>query len=263
MSNVKIKVVTFNLRMNTMNDGINYFFSRSPYILKRIKKEDPDIIGFQEATREIHEWLLANLSEYTIVGIGRESDFGGEANPIAFKKDKFDLFDFTQYWLSPTPEVPGSRYEHQSRCPRVSVSVKLIDRETKKIVRFYNTHLDHVDSEARLLGIRQILDQIDHDYQKSPHPVILTGDMNASPEEISMLAVTEFETTRLVDAAGDVKRSFHAYHGGSPYEGNGGAKIDYIFTDLVDSPIHCSVWDEVNQGIFLSDHYPIMAELDL
>ena len=79
---MKVKAVTFNLRMHTLRDGVNYFFNRSPYILAKIKEEKPDIIGFQEATREIHEWLSANLVEYTLVGIGREKDFGGDFSVI-------------------------------------------------------------------------------------------------------------------------------------------------------------------------------------
>ena len=260
---MKIKAVTFNLRMHTLRDGVNYFFNRSPYILAKIKEEKPDIIGFQEATREIHEWLSANLVEYTLVGIGREKDFGGEANPIAFRKDRFDLFGMTQYWLSETPEIPGSRYEHQSPCPRVLVSVKLKEKKSGEVLRFYNTHLDHVDAEARLLGIRQILMQIKEDYEKSPHPLILTGDMNASPEEISMLEVTALANPKLVDAAGRVVRSFHGYHGGAPYEGSIDCKIDYIFTNVLEDAIECDVWDGVYNGMYLSDHYPIMAELHL
>lgn len=256
-----IKALTFNLRMNTLHDGVNYFFNRSPYILAKIKKEYPDIIGFQEATRDIHAWLTANLTEYTIVGIGREKDFGGEANPIAFRKDRFELFGMTQYWLSETPEIPGSRYEHQSICPRVLVAVKLKETKSGKVLRFYNTHLDHVDAEARLLGITQILNQIREDFKKSEHPVILTGDMNASPDEVSMLAISDFTTPKLTDAAGKVKVSFHGYHRLSPYEGDGERKIDYIFTNLVNNPIDCSVWDDVSGDIYLSDHYPIMAEL--
>ena len=116
---MKIKVVTFNLRMNTTRDGINYFFNRAPLILERINEEKPDIIGFQEATQPILEWLKATLTEYTLVGIGRSETFKSEANPIAFRKDRFDLFSFQQFWLSPTPEVPGTRYEEQSTCPRV------------------------------------------------------------------------------------------------------------------------------------------------
>ena len=260
---MKIKVVTFNLRMNTHRDGINYFFNRAPLILKRIREEKPDIIGFQEATQPILEWLKATLTEYTLVGIVRSKDFKSEANPIAFRKDRFDLFSFQQFWLSPTPEVPGTRYEEQSDCPRVCCAVKLREIGTTEVVRFYNTHLDNVDAEARLLGIRQIRVQIKEDYEKSPHPLILTGDMNASPEEISMLEVTAFANPKLVDAAGRVVRSFHGYHGGSPYEGSIDRKIDYIFTNVLEDAIECDVWDGVYNGMYLSDHYPIMAELHL
>ena len=257
---MKIKAVTFNLRMNTLYDGSQYFFNRSPHILKKIKEERPDVIGFQEATREIHEWLLANLTEYTLVGIGRNADFSGEANPVAFLKDKFELFGMNQFWLSPTPEVPGSRYEHQSKCPRVMVSVKLREKQSGEVFRFYNTHLDHIDAEARLLGIRQILDEINSDYQKSPYPIILTGDMNAEPDEISMKAIKEMTEPKLVDSTGKVLHTFHGYHGGSPYET--GSKIDYIYTNLVDKAIDCDVWDDIYDGLYLSDHYPISAELN-
>ena len=37
---MKIKVVTFNLRMNTHRDGINYFFNRAPLILAKIREEN-------------------------------------------------------------------------------------------------------------------------------------------------------------------------------------------------------------------------------
>ena len=257
---MKLKVVTFNLRMNTLYDGSHYFFNRSPFILKMLKEEKPDIIGFQEATREIHAWLLANFSEYTFVGVGRDADFSGEANPIAFLTNRFDLFCMHQFWLSPTPDIPGSRYEHQSICPRVCVSARLIEKKSGEVIRFYNTHLDHIDAEARRLGISQILSTIESDYQNAPCPVILTGDMNAEPDEISMQAVRDATCPVLVDASGDLKHTFHGYHGGSPYEGDG--KIDYIYTNLVSSPILCDVWDGNENGLYLSDHYPIMAELD-
>ncbi len=257
---MELKVVTFNLRMNTMRDGEQYFFYRAPYILEKIQNERPDVIGFQEATREIHAWLSEHLSDYTVVGVGRGSDFSDEANPIAFLTSRFELFGMTQYWLSPTPEIPGSRYAHQSACPRVAVSVKLLDKKSKEVFRFYNTHLDHIDAKARLLGINQILAQIKEEYCRSPHPVILTGDMNATPDEVSMTAVSALDSPHLVDAAGNVKTTFHGYCGGDPYEGS--VKIDYIFTNLVEEAIACDVWCDCNNGLWLSDHYPIAAVLN-
>ena len=186
---MKIKVVTFNLRMNTHRDGINYFFNRAPLILARIREEKPDVIGFQEATQPILEWLKATLTEYTLVGIGRSKDFKSEANPIAFRKDRFELFSFNQFWLSPTPEVPGTRYEEQSDCPRVCCAAKLREIGTTEVIRFYNTHLDHIGEKARLYGMNQIVAYMEEEKAKSAHPVILTGDMNAEPYELSIKAI--------------------------------------------------------------------------
>ncbi len=257
-----LKAVTFNLRMNTMKDGINYFFNRSPYILKKIQVEKPDIIGFQEATRDIHTWLNANLNEYIIVGLGRDADFGGEANPVAFRKDRFELFGLTQFWLSETPEIPGSRYEHQSHCPRILISVKLRDRVSKKMIYVYNTHLDHIDAEARLLGIRQVLNEIKHDYTKSPAALLLMGDMNATPDEISMEEIIKCPFPCLRDASATVVNTFHGYRGGSAFSFDAGKKIDYIFTNAFDRLVRTYAWEEEKNGVYLSDHYPVVCEFD-
>ena len=249
--------------MNTVKDGINYFFNRSPMILKKIREEKPDIIGFQEATREIHRWLDANLDEYTIVGMGRNADFSGEANPVAFRKERFDLFGLTQFWLSETPEIPGSRYAHQSHCPRILLSVKLRDTVSGKMFYVYNTHLDHVDDEARLLGIRQVLEEIKRDHLKSPATVLLMGDMNATPDEISMIEVLNLDVPLLTDTSKTVVNTFHGYHGGSAFDRDKGKKIDYIFTDISDCTTKAYAWEDENNGIYLSDHYPVVCEFDI
>lgn len=259
---MSLKTVTFNLRMNTMKDGINYFFNRSPFILRRIRAEQPDIIGFQEATRDIHAWLNASLDGYTIVGMGRNADFSGEANPVAFRRDRFELFGLHQFWLSETPDIPGSRYEHQSHCPRILLSVKLRDRATGQMIYFYNTHLDHVDDEARLLGIRQVLEEIRSDFAKAPATVILTGDMNATPDEASMLEVARSKSPSLTDASGAIVNTFHGYHGGSSTEADRGKKIDYIFTNITDRLNRTYAWEDENNGIYLSDHYPVVCEFN-
>ena len=258
---MKIKVVTFNLRMNTHRDGINYFFNRAPLILERINQEKPDIIGFQEATQPILKWLKATLTEYTLVGIGRSKDFKSEANPIAFRKDRFDLFSFQQFWLSPTPEVPGTRYEEQSDCPRVCCAVKLREIGTTEVVRFYNTHLDHVGEKARLYGMDQIIAFMEEEKGKSAHPVILTGDMNAEPHELCIRAVCSSEILSVKDASEAVTRTFHGFRGGSPYENNGG-KIDYIFTDMTPVDGGATAWEDCVEGRYLSDHYPVCVTLE-
>lgn len=255
------RFATFNLRMDNRADGINYFFNRAPYIFDKIRTEKPDVIGFQEAREPIYEWLKASFPEYEFVGIGRERDFSDEANPIAFRKDRFELFSFDQFWLSETPEIPGSRYREQSPCPRVCTAVKLKEKGSTNIIRFYNTHLDHVGEKARLLGIRQVLQKIEADYQSAPYPVILTGDMNAYPSEESMKEVLRLKTPVLSDLTKTIKKSFHDFLGGSPYEE--GEKIDYIFASPAVRPLSFSVWEDYREGIYLSDHYPLAVTVEI
>ena len=41
---MKLKVMTFNLRMDTEGDGINYFPNREHRVLDVIRTEQPDLI---------------------------------------------------------------------------------------------------------------------------------------------------------------------------------------------------------------------------
>ena len=258
---MELKVVTFNLRLDRREDGVNYFFNRAPYILQKIQKEKPDIIGFQEAKEPIYEWLKANLYDYHFVGIGREDDFSDEANPIAYRKDRFELFGFQQFWLSPTPNKPGTRYEEQSICPRICCYAKLKALDSTKVVSVYNTHLDHVGEGARLLGMKQILSFMRAQKAKNAYPMILTGDMNACPSEAAIREVSLQSELGLLEASAAVKHSFHGYHGGSAY--TEGDKIDYVFTDLSFDAEKALAWEECYGGIYLSDHYPIAVTLTL
>ena len=42
-----MKIVTFNLRMDTPDDGPHRFLYRREAIVARIRREKPDILGFQ------------------------------------------------------------------------------------------------------------------------------------------------------------------------------------------------------------------------
>ena len=45
---MKLKIMSFNIRMATKHDGINFFPNRTDCIRKMIDRESPDIIGIQE-----------------------------------------------------------------------------------------------------------------------------------------------------------------------------------------------------------------------
>ena len=86
-----LKIVTYNLRTDTSGDGPQAFPYRKPYIRDRLLEESADIIGFQEVQPHMLRWLREVLEGYEVLGYGRGRDFGDEANPIAYKKDRFEL----------------------------------------------------------------------------------------------------------------------------------------------------------------------------
>ncbi|MDW2799125.1 endonuclease/exonuclease/phosphatase family protein [Clostridium boliviensis] len=248
-----MKVVTFNIRCDYEQDEENSFCYRKPYILQKIVKESPDIICFQEVLPHVALWLKENLTDYNVVGCGRGKDLNDEQTAVAYRKVKFDLLGFLVFWLSKTPGVFGSRYENQSICPRTCTKVFLWSFEDKRLIRIYNTHLDHESKDARKSALRQILKTVRDDRCSYDAPAVIAGDFNAcpdSPEMKVMNAAGEF-----VDLTGGTDGTFHDY-GRQKAE-----KIDYIYGDSVLICQEVTIWDESWKGVYLSDHYPVCVRL--
>lgn len=247
-----MRIATFNIRCDVAADGINSFTNRRGFVMDRIEAHDADIIGFQEVRPEMNEYLRTHMRGYTLVGCGRGANYDGEHNPVAFKSEQYELIALDVTWLSPTPFVPGSRYAVQSSCPRIITHTILrpLDKNGQPF-HFYNTHLDHVSSEARVQGAQRLLDKIAQDQTTHPFPLILTGDFNAYPDSNEMRLLSD----NLVDQTPNLGTTWHNY--GKSHD----EQIDYIFTkdfDIVGKPV---MWTEQLDGLYLSDHYPVEVEL--
>lgn len=250
-----MKLVTFNIRLDWGRDGANNFCYRKDLILRKIRREKPDIICFQEVLPNVALWLKENLTEYYIVGCPRESDLQGETPCIAFLPGKFNLMKLDSYWLSPTPYVPGSRYEIQSPCPRIVTETTFQHLESNIVFRLTNTHLDHEGHPARILGVEQIIRKMKSEPFFADAPCIFVGDMNAEPDSEEMRMI--LRQTPMVDLTERIGITYHGFGKDNP------AQIDYIYAD---PRIRCSSivkWEDVEDGIYLSDHYPVCAELEL
>ena len=248
----KIKVMTFNLRVEVFEDGINSFSNRKDRVLSVIKDHNPDIIGFQEATESMKKWLNVVLNDYVVVGCGRDKHYGGESTPIAYKKDKFDLIELTNFWLSNTPSVPATTYGlDQSDCPRIATSTILRHKETNKRFCYINTHLDHIGRQARLLSSKQLINHI----KEKEIPCVLTGDFNAIPNTPEIKEITNY----LNDLTVNIKGTFHEF--GKLDEPT---KIDYIFTNLNADIQETYIIDEKPiDGVYVSDHHQICGYFEI
>ncbi len=252
---MKIKVFSFNIRMDTENDGINYFPNRTERIAELTRCEKPDLIGFQETREMARKWLSENLTEYTVLGCGRLRGFKNEGLTLAYRRDKFDIFSFGTEWLSTEPTVPESTYGgDQSTCPRILQYATLIPRDGSEPFAFFNVHLDHMGKDAKKFGAMQTLQKI----LAQPYKFILTGDFNSGPDESAITLIKNCKSRKITDVSEGLGRSFHGW--GKSFDH---PQIDYIFTDFEKYENVHLIEDEHPGGVYYTDHYVVSAEIEI
>lgn len=253
-----ISLLTLNLRYNNPSDGENSFENRIDIIRDRINLEMPDLIGFQELKDGMLEIMEHIMPEYTFIGVGRDQDLSGERTSIAYRTKYFKLNSHETFWLSNTPDEPGSRFPGQCALPRICTWAMLEYLPDKVSVIHYNTHLDHHNPAIRKLEVEVILKHMAAVKSKHDVPVILSGDFNMTPEEplYGLLQSGEFP---LVDVTSSIDSTFHGF--GKEER----KKIDYIFTDEKTARMVTSVRkiSEEREGVYLSDHDGIRVDLEL
>ena len=106
-----MKVMTYNIRYSAgdRNSADNNWEARRDDLANLVESANPDVAGFQEVLPDQRKWLEARFPGYAFVGEGRNADrVNGEASPIAFRKDRFEPVKSGTFWLSETPDEPGS-----------------------------------------------------------------------------------------------------------------------------------------------------------
>lgn len=250
-----LKLVTFNIRCDYGMDGANNFEYRKDLILKKILVEQPDVLCFQEVLPHVADWLRESLTDYYVIGCGREESLQGEQTTVAYQKERLNLISMESYWLSETPNLPGSRYPEQSRCPRICTEAIFQERNSGQVFRLVNTHLDHIGVEARKRGLEQILQKLSQEAFFPHIPIILAGDMNAEPGSEEMCILDRFPG--YVNATEGIGVTFHAF--GKKEEE---MCIDYIFLKGCTCK-KLEKWTDQEGAVYLSDHYPVCALIEV
>lgn len=252
-----MKIMSFNLRVDVESDGTNAWNYRNGRVVKILKNHSPCIVGTQEGIDYMINDLLNELPDYENIGKGRDSDCTGETTAILFKKSKLKCIENGQFWLSETPEIPGS-VSWESAFPRTCTWGKFQSLEDTSIeFLMVNTHLDHISQEARENGMRLITDFI-HTNVGSTDTVFLTGDFNVTPENEVIQYLDNFDILQNSQkfADGEIGITFHDFDGGSI-----GEPIDYIYTSKSANIEKLTVDRTKFDDGFPSDHYPLVISV--
>ncbi|MCZ2155965.1 MAG: endonuclease/exonuclease/phosphatase family protein [Bryobacterales bacterium] len=255
-----LRVMSFNIRMPNYIDAINYWDSRRDLAIKMIRQEAPDIIGTQETYFRQGNDIVTALPEYVWLGNSRQAIHTDEYMAVFFRKERFELLEMGQFWLSETPNKPASM-SWGVDITRMVTWVRFLDKRTQKPFYFLDTHLAHrsQDEQARSNSAKIIADFV----EKLPKdvPVILTGDFNTTPEHEAYKILTAHLKDAWLASAERVgpTGTFHAFRGGENPE----PRIDWI---LYRAPWKVRRMETVtmHEGRkYPSDHYPVVADFEI
>lgn len=252
----EIKVMSYNIRLGSGEDGTNSWMYRCPATLEMLKDQTPDVFGVQEALGYQVNFLDEFADGYDYVGVGREDGKKeGEHMAIFWNKKTMKLLKWGTFWLSETPEKPSMGWD--AACYRTATWALMKDKRTGKKFYFVNTHLDHVGKEARANGLALIVDRI-AEINPDGLPMVLLGDFNVKPDDPCLVGLdARMKSARKIAAKTD---SHHTYNGWG--KATKDSVIDYIYISGFSAcPEYQTVTKKYSNRTFISDHYPITARL--
>lgn len=250
-----LKVMSFNIRYANENDGANAWSKRRDVTAAMLLRTAPDIIGTQELLKVQGDFLAERLKHYAWFGVGRRGGDEDEHMGIFYRTDRLRLIESGNFWLSETPEVPGSA-AWGADLPRLA-TWGLFERIADKR-RFYafNTHLPHRDQDegAREKGAALVLSKI-HAIA-GDLPVVLTGDFNTTPGSgaYRTLGAHLQDASTSASVRKGPEKTFHNFTGLAD------KRIDWIFTRGFTARRVETVTDHRGE-VQTSDHFPVLAEL--
>jgi len=257
-NNSRLNVMTFNVRIDVATDP-HKWNDRKFVISQVIKSRKPHLIGLQEPAHHQLEDLLKLNPKYRHIGIGRSGGTNGEYSPILYDSARFEVIESGTFWLSTTPDTVSKAWN--SACLRICTWGIFSDKQNvnpeSSLVMMFNTHLDHISPEARVEGIKLIMDKI---RQRPDIPIILTGDFNVTPEdEVIKIAGSTLYSTYTI-AADNKNENVGTFTGWTPSHDNN--TIDYIFVNKYLQAILNEVITEFDSNeVLASDHRPVYSEL--
>lgn len=250
-----MRIMSFNIRC--LNVGTDTWKDRIGIVSQTMLDSEADSIGVQEATPEWMETLKETVAEkYAYVGVGRDDgDNEGEYSAVFYLKDKYEVIESDTFWLSETPDKPSRGWD--AACNRVCTWVHLRDKETGAEYVHMNSHFDHIGVKARKNSVDMIINKAK---QFTDIPVVFTADMNVkegSDNYNQFVTSNYFFDTKFL--APD-SMSYCTYHDTKP-QNHADDIIDYVMINNEFEALSYRVVTEGIDGRFVSDHYPIYADI--
>jgi endonuclease/exonuclease/phosphatase family metal-dependent hydrolase len=253
-----LRVMTFNVRYPSPDDGENRWECRRDLLVKTIRDTDPDLLGTQELFYEQGQYIAEKAPAYSWFGISRRGNHEDEHMGVFYKKEKLRVVNSGDFWLSEKPETPGSMSWDVS-LPRMVTWALFEIKATGHRFYYYNTHFPHrrQDDQARLKSAQVIVERMRT--LPSNVPFIMTGDFNAPAGN----NVYQLFAADLKNAWGTAAKQTGPEGTMSGFRGSTeGRRIDWIFYRGPIKVVEAETIVRSDNGHYPSDHFPVTTLLE-
>jgi endonuclease/exonuclease/phosphatase family metal-dependent hydrolase len=252
-----LRVMTFNVRLLTPNDGANNWDARRDLVIDMLRDEAPDVIGTQELFKRQGDDIVERLPQFVWFGAGRDGGHADEHMGVFYRKDRLRVLESGNFWLSDTPDVPGSR-TWGNLYPRMVTWARFERLADGATFVLYNTHLPYrdIDEPVRIRCAKLIRARMEK--LAATERVILLGDFNTTPSSVVYTSLTDWLTDAWTSAPtrSGPEGTFHGFTG-KPER-----RIDWILVRGLKANRVQTVTTE-RDGRYPSDHFPVIAEFEL
>lgn len=251
--------MTYNLRQLNAIDAENSWDNRKESLAREILFYEPDFLSTQEGFHLQLEYLANALSGYQYIGVGRRDGHTADEHcAIFYNTQKVDLIHSDTFWLSPTPERPSKGWD--ATFERICTYGCFRYKDNGEEVSVFNTHFDHIGTEARIQSADLIIHKI-NEITSSNTPVLLTGDFNLTPETAPIQRLSEALNDALLVSETPAFGPSATYNGFSPST-EPLHRIDYIFCNNAVRILKFATLSHLINGRFNSDHFPLIASFE-
>ncbi len=250
----ELRVMTFNIRYGTADDGDHVWPNRRDIVADVIAREAPDVLAIQEALAFQLDELAPVLEGYRKLGQHRDGGTGGEFSGLYVRTAAVEVVDDGEFWLSPTPDVVASR-GWDAALHRMAVWADVQVPGFEGAVRVYGTHFDHRGEEARIESARLIAAHA----RDGGHPTVVMGDLNVPDGSEAIRTFADLGYVSAVTALhpGETRGTFNGFR--DPTGGSG--RIDHVLVGPGLEAVSARILDDRIDGTFPSDHFPVTARV--
>ncbi len=258
---VPLKVMSFNIRYGSADDGGNSWPNRQHVVVNTVKEYEPAIVGLQEALQFQVMHMASEMPEYSWFGIGRSRNGGGEMTAVLYRWREVTPLHVGHFWLSPAPDEPGSR-GWDAALERMVTWAEFFHIDTGRRFYCFNTHFDHRGEVARNESAALLARKVEE--IAGSMPAVITGDFNAAggASDPWNTAIESGLQDAWVEASETIGPT-QTFSGFRAPRGEDGRRIDWILFRGPFSVERCETVLYNEDGRYPSDHYPIYAEMTI